>query len=294
MAAASTVGVETLDWYETPRWYDIVFDVGTRVECAFLEEMLRRHGPWPHRPGRIGQPGRMRVLEPACGSGRLVAELARRGHDVLGFDRSPAMLAYARAKLERRGLVARLEEADMACFRFPGRFELAHCLVSTFKYLLDEDGARDHLACVAEALVPGGLYVLGFHLADYADRRRARERWVASRGATTVVCNTQVWPADRRKRLEEVRTRLTVSGEECRERRPRRTIGGRGGGAVRTETRWTFRTYDAREARRLFDSVPALELVALHDFRYDASRPRSIRPRIDDEQLDCVFVLRKR
>lgn len=277
MPAPRTLRAETLDWYEMPRWYDIVFDVGTDVECDFLEAMLLRHGP-----RRDGRP--VRVLEPACGSGRLVAELARRGHAVLGFDRNAAMLAYARAKLRRRGVVARLENADMASFRFTGRFELAHCLVSTFKYLLDEDDARSHLACVADALAPGGLYVLGFHLTDYDDARRARERWVASRGNTTVVCNTQVWPADRRTRIEDVRTRLVVSGG----------AGRRGGPALRTETRWKFRTYDAREARRLFDSVPALELVALYDFHYDASCPRPIRPRIDDEQLDCVFVLKKR
>jgi SAM-dependent methyltransferase len=257
-----------LDWYETPRWYDIVFDADTVREADFLEEMARKHAS--ARPGR-----RLRVLEPASGSGRLVAELARRGHAVTGFDLSEAMLAYARERLAKRGLSARLSKGDMADFAFRGPFDLAHCLVSTFKYLLDEQSARSHLECVARALAPGGLYVLGFHLSDYEQEGVVRERWVETRRGVTVTCNTQLAAPDRRTRLEAVRTRLAVAKKS---------------GDLRTETHWTFRAYDARQARRLFASVPALELVALHDFTYDAARTRSL----SDDQLDCVFVLRRR
>ena len=58
----------------------------------------------------------------------------------------------------------------------------------------------------------------------------------------------------------------------------------------RTETNWSFRTYDAAQVRRLLRSVPALEHVATFDFTYDTSAPREL----DDEQLDLVLVLRKR
>lgn len=40
-----------------------------------------------------------RVLDAACGTGRYSAHLAARGHEVIGVDRSAAMLARARAKL---------------------------------------------------------------------------------------------------------------------------------------------------------------------------------------------------
>ena len=59
-----------LDWYDTPRYYDLVFDADTRREADFLETMHARHA-------RRSKPGR-RVLEPACGSGRLLVEMARR------------------------------------------------------------------------------------------------------------------------------------------------------------------------------------------------------------------------
>jgi len=89
------------------------------------------------------------------------------------------------------------------------------------------------------------------------------------------VCNIQSWPPDRRRRAERVRSRLVVN-ERGREKR--------------SETEWTFRTYDARQVRRLFRSVPALELVAVHDMVYDIDWTREL----DDTQLDCVFVLRRK
>ncbi len=70
---------ENIDWYDTPRYYDIVFDAGTAVECDFLESMKRSYG--------LSRGNR--VLEPACGSGRLVAEMARRGYAVSAFDPQP-------------------------------------------------------------------------------------------------------------------------------------------------------------------------------------------------------------
>jgi len=42
---------------------------------------------------------RSRVLDAACGTGRYSVHLAARGHDVIGVDRSAAMLAKARTKL---------------------------------------------------------------------------------------------------------------------------------------------------------------------------------------------------
>ncbi len=256
---------ESVDWYDTPRYYDIVFDAGTTVECDFLESMKKSYG--------LSRGNR--VLEPACGSGRLVAEMARRGYAVSAFDRNDHMLDYARRRLSSSGLRAKLRKHELDDFRLRGRFDLAHCLVSTFKYLLSEDSARRHLECTARALEVGGIYVLGFHLSEYGSTWKTRERWVESRGDTTVTCNTQFWPPDRRRRVERVRTRLTVQEN---------------GSTARYETSWDFRTYDTDQVHRLLRFVPALEHVATYDFAYRADRPRDL----SDEQLDVVLILRRR
>lgn len=262
-----TVRYEALDWYDTPRYYDILFREDTAIEASFLEAMHALH---------VRSRGR-RVLEPACGSGRLLVEMARRAYQVAGFDRSESMLAFARESLDRAGLGtgAVLRVAALEDFRLPGRFDLAFCLVSTFKYLLDESAARAHLEAVARALKSGGVYVLGLHLTQYDWERNQRERWSGQHRGTRVVCNLTSWPPDRRRRRERIRSRLRVE---------------HGGRARGIETSWEFRTYDARQLRALLDSVPELEHVTTYDFTYDLESERAL----DDEQMDCVLVLRKR
>ena len=43
------------------------------------------------------------VLDLACGTGRMTIELAKRGYDMIGVDRSPEMLDFARTAAEEAG-----------------------------------------------------------------------------------------------------------------------------------------------------------------------------------------------
>jgi SAM-dependent methyltransferase len=258
---------EQRDWYDTPLYYDIIFDADTPKEGSFLEAVYAKHGPG----GRSRQ-----MLEPACGSGRLVLEMARRGWKVSGFDGNARMLDFARERLKRAELKARLWEDWMQSFELPKTqtFDLAHCLVSSFKYLQTE---RDAVACiqrVADCLKPGGLFVLGVHLTDYARTGQEHERWLAERDGIRVLCNTHTWPANRKTRLEDLRTRLQITH------------------ASRThtqETKWQFRTYNAAQMRALLRKVPSLKLVQCYDFTYDITDPR----KLDDSYADIVLVLKK-
>ena len=82
------------DWYDYPQYYDIAFRSDTRLEADFIVAACRKYCPFPAR----------RLLEPACGTGRLVAELAGRGYRLAGFDLNPSALGYVRRRLARRGL----------------------------------------------------------------------------------------------------------------------------------------------------------------------------------------------
>jgi SAM-dependent methyltransferase len=252
------------DWYDEARAYDIVYDVDTPREADFLEAVWHLYG------GR----SRGRVLEPACGSGRLLRAMVRRGHAVTGFDRNEAMLRYARGRLARLGGRHRVEVADLARFDVGVGFDLAFCLLSTFQYLPSEDDARSHLACVAHALKSGGIYVLGLHLADHDDDRVRRERWIAQRGDTRVKCVLQSWPSDPRRRTQPMRSRLTIL---------------RPSGARRVESTWSFRTYGPRQLLRTLGAVPDLEHVETFDYGLDVRRPRSLH----DGRLDTLVVLRR-
>ncbi len=267
---------QPLDWYDEARAYDVVFDAGTRDEADFLEAGFARYARGA--AAEAGRRGRApSALEPACGTGRLVVEMAARGWAVTGYDLNAGALAYARNRLKARGLRATLHCDAMQRWRRRRRFDLAYNLVSSFKYLASDEDAVAHLGHVAAMLRPGGPYLLGLHLTDYEDRSRHRERWRARRDGLDVTAVIETGVPDRRGRTEAMRARLTVRPEG-------------GGEPRRFETTWTFRTWGPRQLRRVLDAVPALELVAVHDFTYRLDRP----VRYGGEQLDHLLVLRRR
>jgi SAM-dependent methyltransferase len=255
---------EPFDWYAEPLYYDVIFDTDTPQEARFLQALHERHG---RSAGR-------RVLEPACGSGRLLAALAARGYAVNGFDLSPAMVRFARERLRDRGLSGGVRVDRMGSFQYRRRFDLAHCLVSTFKYLLDDESAVAHLRRVAEVLRPGGVYVLGVHLTDYRNREGDRERWRGRRGDLAVTCTIDSDAPDPRRRRERVRARI---------------VAREGGTVRRLETRWAFRTYGPRQLRAVLRQVPALRHVATYGFDCDPQAPVAF----GGGRLDPVLVLRK-
>jgi SAM-dependent methyltransferase len=259
---------EQRDWYDTPLYYDIIFDADTIKEAAFLEGVWERFGSGKKKG---------RVLEAACGSGRVMAEMLKRGWKADGFDLSEAMLGHARMRL--KGATGwKVWQAEMARFEVPERrrYQVVHCLVSTFKYLLSEVEAQAALVRMAGVLEPGGLLVLGLHLTDYGRTGCEHERWVEERAGVRVVCNTRTWPADKRTRLERVRARLKVTVTEQGETKEQ-------------ETNWAFRTYNAAQLKALLRVVPELDRVACYDFHYDLGAER----KLDDRYADVIVVLRK-
>jgi SAM-dependent methyltransferase len=105
-----------------------------------------------------------RVLEVACGSGRVLAPLARAGFAVTGVDVSPHMLAIAREKLDREpGLDGRtrLIQADMRSFKIePAEFDLAIVAVKSFAYLRQPADQLDCLRTIGAHLRAGGLLAI--------------------------------------------------------------------------------------------------------------------------------------
>lgn len=272
-ATNSENAVQSIDWYELPEYYDIVFDPDTEREAKFLEAAVKRYATAPPKTP-------LRAIEPACGTGRLVLALAERGWAVTGFDASDAMLRYARRRVRDAGSIrgaARFRDGRMENFDFGSGFALAFCLVSTFRYLSTHAAARSHLECVARSLTPGGVYVLGLHLADYEDRESSTETWRVERDGVKVESSLEAAAADEWRRAErcEVRIRVNRDGVE------RRFVDS-----------WTFRTYDGPQILDLVRAVPDLELVGVHDFDYDIRNPASIA--LDGDRLDVVLILRRR
>jgi SAM-dependent methyltransferase len=108
---------------------------------------------------------RRRLLEPACGGGRMLAPFARRGFAVAGVDQSRRLLEIARERLRAVGVAdPDVRRADMADFDLGRRFDAAICPVSSFGYLPDLRAAAQHLECMARHLETGSRYLVQLDL----------------------------------------------------------------------------------------------------------------------------------
>lgn len=114
--------------------------------------------------GRLADDAGSPILEPACGTGRVLLHLARHGHSVTGLDISKPMLARARAHLstELPHAQARVTivEQDMRRFRLSERFRLAILAINSFMHLKTRRDRERCLKCIRKHLVQDGLLVI--------------------------------------------------------------------------------------------------------------------------------------
>jgi SAM-dependent methyltransferase len=142
------------------------FDAWQRAfGCAYddlvlprIERVLARHAPRARR-----------VVDLGIGTGDLALALARRGLDVVGVDRAPAMLAAARAKAVEAGVALTLVEADLRTVRLAPPADVAFCIYTVMNQLTDDGDLDRAVAAVRASLVPGGVFVFELNLpASYA------------------------------------------------------------------------------------------------------------------------------
>lgn len=240
--------MEEIDLYDRPGWYDALHAEGTASWADFLVALGVRHGT-----------GGRRWLEPACGTGRFFGPLSRRGVKLTGYDLHPGAVAYA----ARRGDTV---IGDMRSFLRPRAFDLAFCLLGSFRHLLDEASARRHLELTARSLKPGGVYVLGLDLCDYRFPEPDEELWEARRGALRLSDLVETVAPDRKTRRERVIHFLTARGRLYK-------------------SEYHLRSYDLSQLKRLIASVGLRIKAAYSPWR------KPITP--DFSTRDAVFVLQQ-
>jgi SAM-dependent methyltransferase len=160
----TTRGGRTRLYREDADLYDIAFDWDVSNEAAWLQERLGPHCP--------------HVLEPGCGSGRMLEALARRGLAVTGIDISEPMVALARRRLAGAGLEGEVVLADMTNFDLGRSFGGAACPINTLMHLSRAEVAA-HLAAMSRALAPGARYLV--QLALPGDEEPQANVWEADR-----------------------------------------------------------------------------------------------------------------
>ena len=251
--------------YDYPQYYDLVFGSDWKAELEFLIACFRRYATRRAR----------RIFEPACGTGRLLFRLARRGYRVAGLDLNPAAVDYCNARLARHGWPKSVFVGDMTRFELTQPVDACFNMINSFRHLATERQAAAHLRCVAIALRPGGLYLLGIHLTPTQGEPLDEEAWSARRGHLQVNTRLKTVRRDPARREEWF-------AMECEIYTPTRF--------QRLREEIMFRSYTAAQFQRLLKKVPDLEVVATHDFTYDINAPVDVSSATED----VVFVLRKR
>ena len=130
--------------------YDtLTYDVDYSAWADYIEKHFRKK----NLPGNT-------VLDLACGTGSLTRELALRGYEMIGADRSPEMLAQAAEKnrgvspVEPMFLCQSMERLDLY-----GTVDACVCCLDSVNYVTRPQTLQKAFARVRLFLEPGGLFL---------------------------------------------------------------------------------------------------------------------------------------
>lgn len=155
-------------------------------QSTFSERMARQTLDWIACQGwDSASLSRRRMLDLACGTGAAALIFATAGFEVIGIDRSPAMLRHARRRAEqnhlpitflRRTMRRLLMDPDIPTepeSRLLSRhsFDLITCFGGSLHYLIGDDDLQSVCNDVAELLRPGGFFIFDLiSVDDFATR----------------------------------------------------------------------------------------------------------------------------
>ncbi|MDR0329056.1 MAG: class I SAM-dependent methyltransferase [Planctomycetaceae bacterium] len=255
--------------YDYPNLYDVLFSDMCRSEMKFILSILDHH---------VGKQEGASLFEPACGSGRLLCQLAKCGFDVAGLDLNPYAVAFCNRRLKRAGwkesaIVGNMVAFSLADLGRTKKFDVAFNFVSSFLHLTTEEEAKQHLHAVAEVLKPNGIYLLGIHLKPKGKQHCLQERWNMRRGLLSIKSCLKSLLQDTKKRIDMIE--WCVEAETPKKH-------------YKVLDRFPLRIYSAKQFTDLLTAVNRFEIQETYSFDYDISKPIKLTSGTED----VVFALR--
>jgi SAM-dependent methyltransferase len=109
-----------------------------------------------------------KILELACGSGRVLLPLAQEGHEITGVDTSSAMLAIARQQLEEAGVAAHctLVQQNIISLHLEQKFRLAFIALGSFAHVITRKEQVMALKMIHAHMSPGATFIIDISNAD--------------------------------------------------------------------------------------------------------------------------------
>lgn len=146
---------DALEYYANGAWYDAEY-IHIRYDVPYYIDV----------GAETAQRGRL--LELACGTGRLSLPMVHAGCPLLGVDISAGMIAEANKKRERTvpGDQARMKfiVGDMRSLRLGEKFAAVVLAFNTLMHMIDDDDLAGTLDTVREHLAEDGRFYLDLHV----------------------------------------------------------------------------------------------------------------------------------
>ena len=152
--------------------YDAAFDWDVRAQVLAI--------------GRLAGVASGRVLEPMCGSGRMLRAFARDGYATVGVDASQEMLELARGRFERQALRGEWLHADVVDFDLDDACDLAVCPVNSLAHLPSDAAMEAHLNAMSRNLCIGASYFVQLDLKQPGGGVGIAEDWMFDLRGETV------------------------------------------------------------------------------------------------------------
>lgn len=125
---------------------DLTENVNYKVRSDYISDFFNKYSI----------PQNASVLDLACGTGSITAELLKKGYSPIGIDLSNEMLTVADSKLSGK---IQLINADMRDFKLVNPVDAAVSLLDSINHLESEDDLNECFKCVYNSLKNNGLFI---------------------------------------------------------------------------------------------------------------------------------------
>lgn len=125
---------------------DLTENVNYKVRSDYISDFFNKYSI----------PQNASVLDLACGTGSITAELLKKGYSPIGIDLSNEMLTVADSKLSGK---IQLINADMRDFKLVNPVDAAVSLLDSINHLESEDDLNECFECVYNSLKNNGLFI---------------------------------------------------------------------------------------------------------------------------------------
>lgn len=189
------------DFDEYAELYDVIYDKDEDVDF-YVSQAKNVDG---------------KVLEVACGTGRIYLDMLKEGVDAYGIDISEEMLDKLREKADERGLEPRVSKADMQDFELGEKFSLIIIPFRSFLHNFTVDEQVETLDSVYKHLEEDGKLILNSFCPDIdyiREKYGEKQRNEKEKNGETFVIETVNKLADPLNWILEFDRKVLKDGEE--------------------------------------------------------------------------------